>query len=218
MRRHGSNGSPTRKPAKTRRCSRSPSVRALGGAGFRKTDFLSFLFPKIEIRVRLRKGSIEAWPGLSRPSTRFNSGKGRASNGGSAMPRGSPSTALPWGAAWMAGTRPAMTVLAAVRRQKSLEIKNGSWAPRNPLKSLKTDEKMFGKVWRFQAKSLDKFGKSLEKAWIGRYGARVPLSPARAARQRSPSASISASSSGEIRSKTTALTPFSSRKTSPVRR
>jgi len=50
---------------------------------------------------------------------------------------------------------------------KSLEIKIGSWAPRNPLKTLKTAEEMFGNVWRFQAKSLDKFGKSLEKAWTG---------------------------------------------------
>jgi hypothetical protein len=33
------------------------------------------------------------------------------------------------------------------------------------LKRLKTDEKSFGNVWRFQARSLEIFGKSLEKAW-----------------------------------------------------
>jgi hypothetical protein len=34
------------------------------------------------------------------------------------------------------------------------------------LKRLKTGEEKFGKAWRFQAKSLEIFGKNLEKAWI----------------------------------------------------
>ena len=48
---------------------------------------------------------------------------------------------------------------------KSLEIKKPYWVALKPLITLKTDEKMFGKVWKIQAKSLDIFGKSLEKAW-----------------------------------------------------
>ena len=52
--------------------------------------------------------------------------------------------------------------------EKSLESKNRLLRPRNLLKTHKTDEKMFGKVWRFQAKNLEMFGKSLEKAWRAR--------------------------------------------------
>ena len=47
---------------------------------------------------------------------------------------------------------------------------------------------------------------------------RKPAPRARAARQRSASAAMSASSSGDVRSKTIAATPFSRWKTSPVRR
>ena len=49
---------------------------------------------------------------------------------------------------------------------KSLENgKIGAWAPGNPLKTLKTDEKMFGKAWKKFGKRAEMFGKSLEKAW-----------------------------------------------------
>jgi hypothetical protein len=43
--------------------------------------------------------------------------------------------------------------------------KNSAWDARNPLKTLKTDEKMFGKAWKKFGKSLEKGAKSLEKAW-----------------------------------------------------
>ena len=68
-------------------------------------------------------------------------------------------------------------LLQGVPDPKKLGNKNQPLGPLNPLKSLKTDEKSFGKVWRFQAENLEMFGKSLEKAWEAASAATPPSTP-----------------------------------------
>jgi hypothetical protein len=45
--------------------------------------------------------------------------------------------------------------------------------PHNPLKRLKTANRIFGKAWRFQAENLEMFGDSKHFPWKG-----LPLAPA----------------------------------------
>jgi hypothetical protein len=49
------------------------------------------------------------------------------------------------------------------RSKKFGDFKKWAWTPHNPLKTLKTTKKTFGKACRFQAIDLEKLGVDLEK-------------------------------------------------------